>query len=38
MKKNILRLLLAISFILCVGNVYAQHRYYCEIKGIEKEL
>ena len=38
MKKNILRLLLAISFILCVGNVYAQLRYYCEIKGIEKEL
>lgn len=29
---------LLILFLLLAGKVCAQHRYYCEIKGIEKEL
>jgi hypothetical protein len=38
MMKNFQKWFLAICLLLCVGNVYAQHRYYCEVKGIEKEL
>jgi hypothetical protein len=42
MRKNITKVfgkwLLVLCLTLCVGNTYAQHRYYCEVKGIEKEL
>lgn len=30
--------LLAFCLIVVSGHVYAQQRYYCEVKGIEKEL
>ena len=36
--KYYLKWLLALCLVFCVGNTYAQHRYYCEVKGIEKEL
>lgn len=38
MKEKLLRLLLVMSLIMNIENAYAQHRYYCEVKGIEKEL
>lgn len=38
MSKTIMKYLLALCLICNVGNVFAQHRYYCEVKGIEKDL
>ena len=38
MSKTITKYLLALCLICNVGNVFAQHRYYCEVKGIEKDL
>lgn len=42
MKKDITRILFTtiwiIVFLFITGNTYAQQRYYCEVKGIEKEL
>jgi hypothetical protein len=37
MMRNFRKWFLAICLMLCVGNTYAQHRYYCEVKGIEKD-
>ena len=36
MSKTIMKYLLALCLICNVGNAFAQHRYYCEVKGIEK--
>ncbi len=36
--KNFKKWFLAICLMLCVGNTFAQHRYYCEVEGIEKVL
>ena len=33
-----MKYLLAVCLICNVGNAFAQHRYYCEVKGIEKDL
>ena len=33
-----MKYLLALCLICNVGNAFAQHRYYCEVKGIEKDL
>lgn len=38
MSKTIMKYLLALCLICNVGNAFAQHRYYCEVKGIEKDL
>ena len=42
MNKQIAVFIGKVLFVLCllfsVGNVSAQRRYYCEVKGIEKEL
>lgn len=38
MRRKITKLLLSICLVLCVSNIYAQHRYYCEVKGIEKDF
>lgn len=38
MSKTITKYLLALCLICNVANVFAQHRYYCEVKGIEKDL
>ncbi len=38
MNKTITKLLLALCLICSAGNAFAQHRYYCEVKGIEKDL
>lgn len=38
MNKTITKYLLALCLICSVGNTFAQHRYYCEVKGIEKDL
>lgn len=38
MNKTVAKYLLAFCLMCNVGNVIAQHRYYCEVKGIEKEL
>ena len=35
MSKTIMKYLLALCLICNVGNAFAQHRYYCEVKGIE---
>lgn len=33
------RIIVLFIFAICIHNSYAQmHRYYCEVKGIEKEL
>ena len=37
MSKTIMKCLLALCLICNVGNAFAQHRYYCEVKGIEKQ-
>ena len=34
MSKTIMKYLLALCLICNVGNAFAQHRYYCEVKGI----
>lgn len=36
MSKTITKYLLALCLICNVANAFAQHRYYCEVKGIEK--
>lgn len=38
MKSNFIKWTLAICLLFCVGHIYAQRRYYCEVKGIEKSL
>ena len=38
MKNLNIKILLFLCLMYCAGNVSAQHRYYCEVKGIEKEL
>ena len=38
MKIRIIKCLLVFCFALISYNAYSQHRYYCEVKGIEKEL
>lgn len=38
MKIKIIKCLLVFCFALISSNAYSQHRYYCEVKGIEKEL
>ncbi len=38
MRNLFIKWILAICLISCAGNIYAQRRYYCEIKGIEKGL
>lgn len=38
MKNKICRCLLLSFLALSTSNIFAQHRYYCEVKGIEKEL
>lgn len=38
MRRKITKLLLSICLVFYVSNIYAQHRYYCEVKGIEKDF
>lgn len=38
MKTVLTKYFWAFLFTLYIGNAYAQHRYYCEVKGIEKGL
>lgn len=38
MKRILNKWLLAFCLIMLAGHVYAQQRYYCEVKGIEKSF
>ena len=37
MKRILSKWLLTFCLIMLAGHVYAQQRYYCEVKGIEKK-
>ena len=34
-RNGAAKLLLVVCFVMCAGSVFAQHRYFCELKSVE---
>lgn len=33
-RNGAAKLLLVVCFVMCAGSVFAQHRYFCELKSV----